>query len=473
MRNFLIIFFTFLYGSIFGQEEEVFEIGYKVESKKVTLITEDKGASIFLDGNFLGKNKQKAVLQSNKSNLCVVKFSNGKSSIEHLDLTKISDEYQLHETQLPEPKRQNKAYFDSLFFSVGYQLPADQHFGFNEQQELHWKSPANTSFTGHDREFMHDAVDLLNSLDIPSDYVGYDTAKFDHELVFRVNDILINIQDEFGYLHMQMTAQVYNKKGELIFAKDLLTFYAKETRAFNFKQSVKNCYEMGISFLTNDQGFISALKRKTPREHKIVKKIVVEKKDTVKKEPVVEAPKLNNGFPVSYFEGAARIKSTQGFFVGFIVADAGYVLTNGNLIPEGEETVYVKVFGQKTVRGKVLRRGSSTNAVLIQLVSNNEYSSLALAKENPAKNDTIYTVAPGKAYAYDKGVYQNEIAVDRNYYHTAIITPKKNSNGTPMLNSKGEVVGILNDAVRGKSSQKKEFFTPIQDALNDLNLKLE
>ena len=272
---------------------------------------------------------------------------------------------------------------------------------------------------------------------------------------------------------MQVTAQVFNHQRELLFAKDILTFNADKSTIYSFKSGTKKCFEMAVDFLTNDLGFIKAIKRSSPREHKIIKKIVVEKRDSIKVEPIVKKPKLNNGLSVAYFDGTARIKSTRGFFVGFVIADAGYVLTNGNLIPEGEETVYVKVHGKRTVRGKVLRRGTATNVVLLQLISKDEFTSLELASENPAKNDTIYTVAPGKSYNYDKGLYQNEIAVNRSYFHTAIISPRKNSDGTPMLNAQGEVIGIMDDAVRGNTAQKKEFFIPIKDALNDLNLKLE
>ena len=473
MRFLILIFFVFFQVLLQAQEDELYEIGKEINTKKVTLLTNDKSASIFLDGKYLGDEKKKAVVQSDKSNLCVVKFSNGKNSIEFLDVNTIPNEMELKETSLPEAKRQDKAYFDSLFLNISYNLKPEQHFGFNEQQELTWSFPNKTVFTSHGKDFLFDASDYLNSLNLPCDYLNDESSKFKYELVFRVNDILVNIQDDYGYLQMQMTVQVFNNKRELLFAKDVLTFDAEKTTIYSFKSGVKRCYEMAVNFLTNDIGFINSIKRSSTREHKVLKKIVVEKRDTVKVAPIVKKPKLNNGLSVGYFDGTARIKSSQGFFVGFVIADAGYVLTNGNLIPDREETVYVKVKGQKTVRGKVLRRGTATNVVLLQLISKDEFSSLELARIPPEKNDTIYTVAPGKTYNYDKGLYQNEIAIERSYFHSAIITPKKNSDGTPMLNYKGQVIGVMDDSVRGNSSQKKKFFIPIKDALSDLNLKLE
>ncbi len=473
MRFLIVIFFVFFQVLLQAQDDELYEIGREINTKRVTLLTGDKSASIFLDGKYLGDDKRKAVVQSDKSNLCVVNFSNGKNSIEFLDVNTITKEFQLKETSLPDGKRQDKAYFDSLFLSITYALKPEQNFGFNEQQELAWAVPNKTVFTSHGRDFLFDASDYLNSLDLPCDYLNYDSSKFKYDLVFRVNDILVNIQDDYGYLQMQMTVQVFNNKRDLLFAKDILTFDAEKTTIYSFKSGVKRCYEMAVNFLTNDLSFIKSIKRPSAREHKVIEKIVVENRDTVKIVPIVKKPKLNNGLSVAYFDGTARIKSSKGFFVGFVIADAGYVLTNGNLIPQGEETVYVKVKGQKTVRGKVLRRGKATNVVLLQLISKDEFSSLELASANPEKNDTIFTVAPGKAYNYDKGLYQNEIAIDRTYFHSAIITPKKNSDGTPMLNSKGQVIGIMDDSVRGNSAQKKKFFIPIKDALNDLNLKLE
>ena len=72
-----------------------------------------------------------------------------------------------------------------------------------------------------------------------------------------------------------------------------------------------------------------------------------------------------------------------------------------------------------------------------------------------------------------KGVYQNEIAAFGKYYHTVKIETGKNTDGTPLLNSKGEVIGIYDQNVAVNKAQKTSYFIPIQDALRDLNLKLE
>ena len=102
-------------------------------------------------------------------------------------------------------------------------------------------------------------------------------------------------------------------------------------------------------------------------------------------------------------------------FVGFVIAETGYLLTNKNFVGDDEE-IYVKVKGQRTVKGKVIRRGSKTGVVLVQILANNKFKSLEMADKKPQKDDTVYSVMPGKTWSYHKGIYQNEIAVFGNFY---------------------------------------------------------
>ncbi|MDB4835384.1 serine protease, partial [Cyclobacteriaceae bacterium] len=302
-----------------------------------------------------------------------------------------------------------------------------------------------------------------------------DTLQYDYQLRFYISNVTMNIQDHFGYIQLNMSAVLYDKNNQELYRKELFALDAEETKMYGFKQGVKKSFALVVDALMNDPLFLSKMKRQKERDHKKIEKIVVAKVEEAPKkiDTTPKKPTMSNGLPISYFQGCARLKSSKGFFVGFILADAGYVLTNGNNIPEGESTVYVKVYGQKTMKGKVLRRGAETNVVLIQIQSNKTFHSLDLAKASPAKNDTTYLINPGKTYKYVKGLYQNEIAVDRKYYHTVKTIPPKNADGAPLINSQGEVIGILDESVIGNQRQKKEFFIPIKDALRDLNLKLE
>ena len=473
MKKYLFYFCLFIINSsLTAQDDHDFEVGEEHTTKKVTLITEDKMASIFLDGKLVGHDKAKVKLDSQEPNLLVTVFGNGNTSTELLDINTVPKEYKIKGTSPLKAQKQKSTYFDSLFIENSYAVSNDKFIGWNEKEELYWRLPFSTSFTSNNRTFLNHQKDFLTLYGIPTDNFGYDSSTFKHQLIFTIDEVLVNIQDEYGYTHISISAVLLDNKDKQIFHKALFGVHAETTRMYSFKQAVNHAFEKGIIELTSDQQFINLLKRDTKREHKKKKPVIIaaiKKDSSISK---VDTIKKSNGYPEKYMNAVARLKTDKGLFVGFVIAEAGYLLTNKNYIGSADE-VLVKVKGQRTVKGKVLRRGSKTGVVLIQILANNKFPTLELAQKTPLKNDSLFSVMPGKKWEYKKGTYEDEVAVFGNFYHTAKLIPGKSTDGTPVLNEKGEVIGILDSKMAGNSKQKLEFIIPIKDALDDLNLKLE
>lgn len=470
LRPYLIFVLISFSSFVFGQTEDDFEVGKEHLEKKVALQSGSKTASMFLDGQLVGNEKAKVKLYSDKGNLLVTVFDKENRSVDQLGIAFTPDEFSPQPQAIKKANKQKPDYFDSLFVSINYDLAEDQFFGWNQKTELFWQSPTKSLLTSNNRYFSNHQRDFINLYGIPAGNFGYDTATFDYQLTLTVNEVLVNVQDEMGYVHVRFTAEVCNKKNEEIYTKKVFGVHAEETPVYRFKKGVALAFEMGVIELMNDKQFIESIKRTTPREYKKKKPVIVAKVES--KKPVVSDTLAQKGFPEKYMKACARLKTDKGLFVGVVIADAGYLLTNKNMVGDAKE-IYVKVKGQKTVKGKVLRVGAKTGVVLVQILANKKFRALDLAKEAPPKNDTIYSVMPGKKYTYKKGVYQNEVAVFGNFYHTAKLVPGKSTDGTPVLNEKGEIIGILDNSVVGNSKQQVEFIIPIQDALDDLNLKLE
>ena len=473
MQKYLFSLFIFIFSaSLSAQNDDDFEIGNEHTTKKVSLLTKDKNASMYLDGQLIGHEKAKVKLDSQQPNLLVTTDQSSNISIEHLNPTSTPKEYKIKLGQALKQKKQNRAYFDSLFIKINYKVAEDKFIGWNEKEELYWRAPFNTAFTSNNRFYTNTQTDFLTLYGLPSGNFGFDTATYKHQLVLTVNEVLINIQDDFGYTHIKFSAVLLNKNGQQVFHQDLFGVKAVKTRNYPFKTAVNDAFEMGLTELTSNSQFISILKRTISRTHKKQKPVILA---TLKKDSIIaqigSIPE-EEGYPLKHMDAVARLKTEKGLFVGFVIAEAGYLLTNKNFIGEAND-IYIKVKGQRTVKGKVLRRGSKTGVVLIQIESNNKFPTLELADKNPQKNDTVFSVMPGKKWAYKKGTYQDEVAVFGNFYHTAKLIPGKNTDGSPVLNEKGEVIGILDSKIATNSKQKLEFIIPIKDALNDLNLKLE
>jgi hypothetical protein len=473
MKRSLIILVTLLLNiSLFGQPDADFEIGVEHVTKKITVRSGNKNASMFLDGQFVGHEKAKVVIYSQQQNLLVTTFATGEVTTEYLNPVDIGKEHIVKPVALAKAKKQDKAYFDSIFVLDNYQIEADKFIGWNEKEELYWQSPSSTALTSNDRLFTDSQVDFLSLYGIPSGDFGFDTASYKHQVIFTTNEVLINIQDDFGYVHLKFSVVVLNTEGQEIFSKELFGVKAVSTSVYPFKKAVNEVFQMGLTELLNDYNFISSIKRTNKREHKKQQLVIVA---ALTKDSLVakgDSSDIQRGFSSKYMNSVARLKTDKGLFVGFVIAETGYLLTNENYIGDTDD-LFIKVKGQRTVKGKVLRRGTKTGVVLVQVLANKKFSSLELAEASPQKNDTVYSVMPGKSWEYHKGTYQDEVAVFGNFYHTVKIIPGKSTDGTPVLNENGEVIGILNSKIAGNSKQKIEFIIPIKDALEDLNLKLE
>ncbi len=492
MKNKHIYIFSFLIvllsssSSVFAQTETDFEVGEERTIKRVKLLTNDKTSAIFLDGKLIGCKKAKVKLDSKQPNLLVTTYKNGNLTIEKLEVATIPKEYIITPKPVSKPVKLPPAYFDSLYVQTNYTIPTDHFFGTNEKTNLYWRNPDKTVLTGSTTYFSQQISNYLTLYGLPSESTNYQQKKHPYQLILSVQDVLIDVQDNYGYVHLSVSVNVLNNKKQPIFTKKVFGVSAQPTTIFQYKQAVNKAYQTVLIDLMHDAQFISSIKRATKRQHKKTKPVLVavSKKDTTSQQTAqlyaskTDTLKINTvkteeiGFPTKYMGTVARLKTKKGLFVGFVIAEAGYLLTNKNFIGD-EKEVYVKIKGQPTVKGKVIRKGVKTGVVLIQIKPHQGIKSLELAQQSPQKNDTIYSVMPARKWLYKKGLYVNEIALEGNFYHTAKLIAGKSTDGTAVLNSKGEVIGILDSKTSEKAHGNTVFIIPIKDALEDLNLKLE
>jgi len=143
----------------------------------------------------------------------------------------------------------------------------------------------------------------------------------------------------------------------------------------------------------------------------------------------------------------------EGSGSGFIVSPDGYILTNNHVV-EGADRVTVALLDKRTFDAKVVGRDPTTDVALIKIDANNlptlklgddrtaEIGSWALAIGNPF--DLSFTVTAGIISA--KGRQSAELAGNNpsaitDYIQTdAAINP--GNSGGPLLNIRGEVIGI-------------------------------
>ncbi len=150
-----------------------------------------------------------------------------------------------------------------------------------------------------------------------------------------------------------------------------------------------------------------------------------------------------------FFQGTPpRGFEQRGIGSGFLISGNGYILTNNHVV-EGADQIKVKLSNGKEYRGKVVGRDPKTDLALLKIEGASDLHALNLGNSDDMKVGN-WVVAVGSPFGLEQtvtagiisakgrvigsGPYDNFIQTD------ASINP--GNSGGPLINLKGEVVGI-------------------------------
>jgi serine protease Do len=173
---------------------------------------------------------------------------------------------------------------------------------------------------------------------------------------------------------------------------------------------------------------------------------------------------------VPTFFGKRRRAIGKGLGTGFVVDKDGTILTNNHVI-EGAAAISVRLSDEREVPARVVGRDPPTDLAVIKVDVKDlkplplgdsdglEVGDWVVAIGNPF--GLSHTVSVGIVSA--KGRTKEDVPLDPSGYYDFIQTDASinpGNSGGPLLNLKGEVVGI-NSAIRGGGAQGIGFAIPI------------
>lgn len=185
---------------------------------------------------------------------------------------------------------------------------------------------------------------------------------------------------------------------------------------------------------------------------------------------------FNDPFFRRFFGGATPMpqeREVKGSGSGFIINEEGVILTNAHVI-EGTDTVDVTLKDGRTLEGRVLGTDPVTDVAVVKIEGENlptvrlgnsdtlQPGEWAIAIGNPLGLDNTVTVgiisATGRSSA-QVGIPDKRVSFIQT---DAAINP--GNSGGPLLNQKGEVIGINTAIIQG--AQGLGFSIPINTAQN-------
>lgn len=169
-------------------------------------------------------------------------------------------------------------------------------------------------------------------------------------------------------------------------------------------------------------------------------------------------------------------KEVEGVGSGVVVNSNGYILTNSHVIADGEaKRINVLFENGDKMPGEVLWNDKGLDLAVVKVEANGldtadlgdsdflEVGQLAVAIGNPLGLDFQRTVTSGVISGLNRSVRVNQYNVIEDLIQTdASINP--GNSGGPLLNSKGEIIGINTAKISSQVGEGLGFAIPINVA---------
>lgn len=173
--------------------------------------------------------------------------------------------------------------------------------------------------------------------------------------------------------------------------------------------------------------------------------------------------------------GTVTIRSRLGHGSGFIINDQGYILTNAHVVGSSNDALVI--IDDNTSAAIVVRADHQRDVALLKIDHDAPLTVLPVAGTNILTGHTVYIVGTPLSESLSHTVTQGIISAERiaknglRYYQTDASVNKGNSGG-PVLNDRGEVIGLAVSRLESELGDSLDinFLIPIADALKVLGI---
>ncbi|MGL1888320.1 MAG: trypsin-like peptidase domain-containing protein [Reichenbachiella sp.] len=204
----------------------------------------------------------------------------------------------------------------------------------------------------------------------------------------------------------------------------------------------------------------------------------------IQKNDVLVLPKVENIIQKSYPEmiqasigSVVTVKTDLGHGSGFVISDNGYVLTNRHVIAGSEKLEAVFNSGL-TLPVSIVAFNKEKDVALLKIVGGG-YTALPLSLNKGDVKLGVDVTAIGTPSTMELGqtvtrgiVSGNRQLDDTTYIQTDVSINSGNSGG-PLINSEGEVIGVITAKISDNNSEGLGFAIPIEVAIEEFNIKFE
>jgi serine protease Do len=161
---------------------------------------------------------------------------------------------------------------------------------------------------------------------------------------------------------------------------------------------------------------------------------------------------------------------------GFVIAEHGLILTNQHVVGDAKKVGVILSNGLE-LEGQVLRRSVRRDVALVK-VPLRVPNALALRPDPARRLDKVYSIGTPMHVGLKSTVTTGIVSAHRKYGRNKLkfiqsdVAVSSGNSGGPLLDDKGNVIGISVLKLRPQESEALNLFIPIEDALKALNIRI-
>lgn len=168
------------------------------------------------------------------------------------------------------------------------------------------------------------------------------------------------------------------------------------------------------------------------------------------------------------------IRSSSGFGSGFFIAEDGHLLTNDHVLGPQDSTVTVTLNNGFALQANVVRRQPKADVALLRISGARMMPLRCDSTAQPTATEVYAIGTPERtdlAQTLTKGIISGHRELDgRSYIQTDVAINRGNSGG-PLIDAKGNVIGIVSAKMMGVGTESLGFAIPIGEAFKVLAIQ--
>jgi len=294
-----------------------------------------------------------------------------------------------------------------------------------------------------------------------------------------INDFVYNMQGSFdgsvnvfrSFLDMQIKVLSLVDNTVVYDYSNINEFYFKKedrTYAYNFRYIFREALRQSLKELIYREEFFDViLNAKKQRNYDTFE-------DTIN---IAKVPlnKDNNSIAKRSIESTVTLTLGNKIGSGAFITKDGLILTCSHVV-EGATEYDVILSNNVKVKGKVIRVSPEFDVALVQ-VEGIEVKPLPLGKSlNIEEGEEVYTIGTPNytnlGQSISKGIVSGIRVIDEYSFLQTDASVNPGNSGGPLINAKGEIIGVVNMKVIKQGTERIGFAVPIDVAVEKLNLKV-